>query len=338
MQLIRKIAFPISLLYALVVYIRNLCYDIGVFKSTSYNTPTICIGNLSIGGTGKTPMIEYVLRLLKNDYKTAVLSRGYRRKSKGFLLADKASTVADLGDEPFQIYSKFDGIIVAVDTDRRNAIANLEHKVHPDLIVLDDAFQHRKVKPKLSVLLTTFSNIYVKDWYLPTGDLRDTKSQAKRADIVVVTKCPANITENEKRNIIRLIKPKDHQQVLFSKLVYSDFVAGEQDKIPLSDIKERHFSLVTGIANSKPLIDFLKFNGNSFEHFKYPDHHNFSENDIKNFSKNELIITTEKDFTKLKRRCEHLYYLEVKHQFFDKGELHLREAIKNIMSDFLPSS
>lgn len=330
MQLLRKIAFPISLIYALVVYLRNLCYDTGIFKSTTFKTPTVCVGNLSVGGTGKTPMIEYILRLVKDDYKTAVLSRGYRRKTKGFLLANKLSKVEELGDEPFQIYSKFKEVALAVDGNRRNGIKNLENKVNPDLILLDDAFQHRKVKPSLSILLTTYSNLYVNDWYLPTGDLRDSKKEAQRAAIIAVTKCPANITETQKQNLIQLINPKEHQKVLFSKLVYNNYLVGLKGEIMLSVLKGKHFSLVTAIANPKPLVVYLKSIGNSFEHFEYPDHHFFNENDIARFSKNEFIITTEKDFTKLKGRgCKNLFYLEVKHEFFDTGNETIKEAIKS---------
>ncbi|WP_350291216.1 tetraacyldisaccharide 4'-kinase [uncultured Croceitalea sp.] len=339
MQLLRKIAFPISLIYALVVYLRNICYDTGIFKSTSFKTPTVCVGNLSVGGTGKTPMIEYILQLVKDNYKTAVLSRGYRRKTKGFLLANELSKVEELGDEPYQIYSKFKEVALAVDGNRRNGIKNLENKVNPDLILLDDAFQHRKVKPSLSILLTTYSNLYVKDWYLPTGDLRDSKKEAKRAAIIAVTKCPVDITETQKQNIIQSIDPMEHQKVLFSKLVYNDCLVGLEGEMMLSELKEKHFSLVTAIANPKPLIAYLESSVNSFEHFEYTDHHFFNENDIARFSKNEFIVTTEKDFTKLKGRgCKNLFYLVVKHEFFDDGRETIAEAIKNSILNSQPFS
>ncbi|WP_339338367.1 MULTISPECIES: tetraacyldisaccharide 4'-kinase [unclassified Croceitalea] len=339
MQLLRLMAFPISLVYALVVYLRNLLYDLGVFKSTSFKTPTICIGNLSVGGTGKTPMIEFILRLFQDDYKIAVLSRGYRRKTKGFLLADKNSTVKELGDEPFQIYSKFKGIFLAVDENRGHGISNLENLVKPDLILLDDAFQHRKVKPSFSILLTTYDNLYVNGWYLPTGDLRDSKMESKRADIIAITKCPENITKKQQQKVIIQIKPKEHQKVIFGKLVYSDFLVGENDKIPLSHIKGKYFSLVTGIANPEPLVLYLKSISDSFEHFSYKDHHFFNEDDIASFSKNELVITTEKDFTKLNGRCENLFYLEMKHEFQDDGKSIIKESIRSLMPDFpVPSS
>ena len=333
MQLLRKLAFPISLIYALVVYVRNLCFDIGIFKSTSFNTPTISIGNLSVGGTGKTPMIEYLIRLVVNDYKTAVLSRGYRRKTKGFLLASESSKVEELGDEPYQIYSKFNTVELAVDANRRNGIRNLENTVEPELILLDDAFQHRKVKPSVSILLTTYSNPYYEDWYLPTGDLRDSKKEAKRAKFIIVTKCPTEITPLEKKKVISSIKPKKHQKILFSRLAYSDSLVGVDKKIELKDLREECFSLVTGIANPEPLVDYLRMNNTVFEHFKYADHYFFTQDDISSFSKNKLIVTTEKDFTKLKGRCENVFYLEVKHEFFEDGESELKELIKTIMID-----
>ena len=164
MQVLRKLLFPISIIYGLIVFLRNRCYDLGVLKSKTYATKTICVGNLSVGGTGKTPMIECLVRLLQDNYSIAILSRGYKRKSKGFLLSDDKTNVEDLGDEPFQLKSKFRGVHVAVDADRRNGISQLEIMVKPDVILLDDAFQHRKVKPDYSILLTAYNNLYVDDW------------------------------------------------------------------------------------------------------------------------------------------------------------------------------
>ncbi len=331
MQLLRKIAFPFSLLYGLVVYLRNLCYDKGIFKSNSFKTPIVCIGNLSVGGTGKTPMIAFLLNIFKGDYKVAVLSRGYRRKTKGFLLATKNSTVAELGDEPFQLYSKYKNITLAVDANRSNGIKNLENLVKPELIFLDDAFQHRKVKPSIAILLTTFSKPYFNDCYLPTGDLRDSKKEAHRAALIIVTKCPDSITKRDKERIISLINPKKYQKVLFSKLAYDNHLIGVDKKIPLTDLDKKPFSLVTGIANPEPLVAYLKSIHLSFKHFEFPDHYFFKESDIAKFSKNEIIITTEKDFAKLKGIAKNVFYLGVKHDFFDDGELELRKAIKSIL-------
>ena len=334
MQILRKIAFPFSLLYFLVVYLRNLCYDFKFFKSNVFKTPTICIGNLSVGGTGKTPMIIYLIELLQHDYKIAVLSRGYKRKTKGFLLATENVTVQDLGDEPYQIYTKYTNISLAVDSDRSNGIKILERIVKPDLILLDDAFQHRKVRPSLSILLTTFSKPYYNDWYLPTGDLRDSIKESARAAIIIITKCPENSSKNEHDQIIKQIKPKAYQKVLFSKISYSNLLIGEDKEMTLIDLKEKDFSLVTGIANPKPLVDYLKSKNLTFKHYNYPDHYFFKENDFTKFSKHELIITTEKDYTKLKGKLDNIMYLEIKHTFLNNDELELKSTIVNVIKDY----
>lgn len=330
LQLLRKIAFPISLIYALVVYVRNFLFDVGVFLSKSYKIPTICVGNLSVGGTGKTPMTEYLLRVLSNR-KTAVLSRGYKRKSTGFYLAGSESTVLELGDEPYQIHQKFPEITVAVDADRRNGIEKLEGLVNPDVIILDDAFQHRRVKPTFSILLTTYHNLYVDDWYLPTGSLRDAKKQAKRADLIIVTKCPESLQENEKTKIIGKLRPKSHQKVLFARLKYQDFVTdGGEDNIQLSELKGKELALVTGIASPEPLVQYLKSRDINFEHFEFGDHHHFTDKEIEQFKGNEMILTTEKDFVRLKGRMDKLYYLEIAHSFSKEDERILKNAVEEL--------
>mgnify|MGYP003665053264 FL=1 len=307
LQLLRKIAFPISLIYALVVYVRNFLFDVGVFSSKSYKTTTICVGNLSVGGTGKTPMTEYLLRILSNR-KTAVLSRGYKRKSNGFYMGDSESTVLELGDEPYQIHQKFPEVTVAVDADRRNGIEKLESLLNPDIIVLDDAFQHRRVKPTLSILLTTYHNLYVNDWYLPTGNLRDAKKEAKRADLIIVTKCPNSIDLEDKNRVIGKLKPKSRQKVLFATLKYNDFVTdGGKDNIQLSQLKAKQLALVTGIASPKPLVEYLNSHGINFKHFKFGDHHHFTNKEIEQFEGYEMVLTTEKDFVRLKGRKSVLF-------------------------------
>ena len=327
LQLLRKIAFPFSLIYALVVFVRNFLYDVGFFRSTSYTTPTICVGNLSVGGTGKTPMIEYLVRLLKNR-KIAVLSRGYKRKSKGFLLAGSGSTVEDLGDEPFQIHKKFPEITVAVDADRRNGIAKLESLVRPDIILLDDAFQHRKVKPKFSILLTAHNNLFVDDWYLPTGDLRDSKLEAKRADIIIVTKCPYQLSQEEKKKISESIKPNPNQLLLFCSLEYDNLVKnGSGKNLELTALKDKNIALVTGIANPKLLVSHLGAMGLKFQHFEYGDHHYFSEQEIVQFQNFEIVLTTEKDYVRLEGKVENLYYLEIAHRFDEKDSKLLEQMI-----------
>lgn len=331
LQLLRKIAFPISLLYALVVYVRNFLFDVGVFSSKLYKTPTICVGNLSVGGTGKTPMTEYLLRIL-GDRNTAVLSRGYKRKSEGFFLANAQSSVLDLGDEPYQIHQKFPEVTVAVDADRRNGIEKLESMFDPEVIVLDDAFQHRKVKPSFSILLTTYHNLYVDDWYLPTGSLRDAKKEAKRADLIIVTKCPEGLREDERHAITARLKPNKHQNVLFASLQYNNFVTdGGKEKMPLVQLKNKQVALVTGIASPGPLVEYLKSVGLEFEHFEFGDHHHFTDKEIEQFKGYEMVLTTEKDFVRLKGRVGNLHFLEIAHSFSRKDETVLKSAVEGLL-------
>ncbi|WP_299435804.1 tetraacyldisaccharide 4'-kinase [uncultured Maribacter sp.] len=332
MQLLRKLLFPVSLLYALVVYARNWFYDIGIFKSKSYKTPIICIGNLSTGGTGKTPMIEILLRLFTQTYKIGVLSRGYGRKSKGFLLATKNSTVEELGDEPYQIYSKFPEITMVVDADRQNGIATMESKSTSDFILLDDGFQHRKVTPGFSILLTTYDKLYVDDWYLPTGNLRDSKKEAKRASIIIVTKCPDDLSNDEQNKIKKRLQRYPDQEVLFAYFGYNSILKGNFNTDSLEVLKNKKITLVTGIANPKPLEKYLSKQAVQFEHLKYTDHHFFTDSEIKLLQSKKCIITTEKDYVRLKDKVSNLSYIEVSHLFLNKGEDELTKQIEYYLS------
>lgn len=301
MNLIRNIVFPFVPVYYAVTSLRNTMYDLGIKKSTSYDFPVICVGNLSVGGTGKTPMIEYLIKLLKDDNKVATLSRGYKRKTKGFQLADEFSSAESLGDEPFQFYNKFKKkVLVAVDADRTNGIKQLKQlKNSPDVILLDDAFQHRKVKAGFNILLTTYNNPYFSDFVLPIGNLREPRSGAKRANIIVVTKCPETISVIEKQLFLEKISPETNQHVFFSSISYSEDVISEENKKRINALT--NFTLVTGIANANPLVNFLKQKKLQFEHLNFKDHHEFSEQDISVLETKELIVTTEKDFMRLKQ-------------------------------------
>ena len=315
MKFIRIILFPFVPIYFLVTWFRNLAYDKGWFKSVSYDFPVICVGNLSAGGTGKTPMVEYLIRLLKDETNLATLSRGYGRKTKGFLLAENNITATELGDEPFQFYHKFkDEITVAVDEDRQHGIATLRAlKTKPEVVILDDAFQHRKVKAGYNILLTTYNNLYVDDFVLPTGNLREPKKGAKRANIIVVTKCPEFLSQNDKEAIVLKLKPKVYQHVFFSHISYNDSVLNETQKVGLKALKS--FTLVTGIANAKPLVNYLKSQQLDFNHIEFKDHHNFTADDVKKLSKLERIVTTEKDYMRLKNEAVlkgKLYFLPIK--------------------------
>lgn len=312
MKLLRKILFPVVPIYFLVTWLRNKLYDWGVKQSTSYSLPVICVGNLSVGGTGKTPMIEYLIRLLKDDNRVAILSRGYKRKTEGYQLADANANAESIGDEPFQFYSKFkNDVLVAVDSDRRNGIENLSKK-QPNIILLDDAFQHRKVKAGLNILLTTYDNPYFKDIVLPTGNLREPRLGANRAHVVVVTKCPESISASEKADIIKRIASKPHQEVFFSSIAYSDTLFSAEKEKSLEDLES--FTLVTGVANAKPLVNFLKEKELNFKHLNFKDHHDFTKADIASLEKKDLIVTTEKDYMRLKQYdalSKKLFYLPI---------------------------
>jgi tetraacyldisaccharide 4'-kinase len=293
---------------------RNKLYDLDIKKPISYDFPVICVGNLSVGGTGKTPMIEYLINLLKDDYSIATLSRGYKRKSEGFQLGNEDATAEILGDEPFQFYNKFkNDIQVAVDADRNKGIQKLrclENK--PDVILLDDAFQHRKVKAGFNILLTTYNNPYFEDFVLPTGNLREPKSGAKRANIIIVTKCPKDLSEVDKKAIIKKIEPKNYQHVFFSSIAYSNEVFSNDTSKKFEGLQ--NFTLVTGIANANPLVNFLNDKHLNFEHLNFKDHHEFSQQDIIQLEKKQLIITTEKDFMRLKQYeslKDKLFYLPI---------------------------
>lgn len=332
MQVLRKLLFPISLVYALIVFLRNRLYDVGIFPSRSFETKTLCVGNLSVGGTGKTPMIELLVDMLINRHRIAILSRGYKRKTTGFLLANEQSSVQDLGDEPFQLKSKFPAVPVAVDANRSNGITQLQTIYKPDVILLDDAFQHRKVKPDFSILLTAYDNLYSDDWYLPTGDLRDGKIEAKRADIIVVTKCPDSLSLQERNEIKGKLSPKKDQKLVFSFLSYNNILKGNSTVTSLKELKEANITLVTGIANPEPLVGFLKAEGLSFKHLRFKDHHFFSEKELAMLQKEEYILTTEKDYVRLKNELTQLQYIEVKHQFIDDGKEILNQALEHFMT------
>ena len=330
MQFLRKIAFPISLIYALVVYIRNYLFDHGLLSSRAFETPVICVGNLSIGGTGKTPMIELLIELLKGR-SIAVLSRGYRRKTSGFIVLTSDSTVAEVGDEPLQISRKYPEIQFAVDEDRQRGISNLQHRFNPDLILLDDGFQHRKVRPSFSILLTAYDKLYTDDWYLPTGNLRDGKKQAGRAAVILVTKCPTTISEKEQLRIIGKIAPSPSQTVLFSCLEYNDQISGFKAGTPLTALNDAEVTLVTGIADPKPLVDYLEGIGMQFEHLAFKDHHFFSRKEIALLNARPSVLTTEKDYVRAKNEIHNLSYIGVRHKLLGNGREVLMEKLAGVL-------
>ena len=324
MNLLRKILFPFAVLYGFITSIRNFLFDKGMLKSHSFDVPVIAVGNLSVGGTGKTPQIEYLIRLLSPNYKVATLSRGYKRQSKGFVLADSTSNAEILGDEPFQFYTKFKNIQVAVDADRKNGIEQLLYQQErPDVILLDDAFQHRKVKAGFYILLTSYGDLFCDDYMLPTGNLRESRSGAKRADIIVVTKCPANLSLDEQNEIKSKLQLNSDQELYFSYIDYDDSVYSEDKVLKVSEIENVDKLLLAGIAKPEPFFGYLQ--DENVECLTYPDHHHFTEKElleINNKSKNKIIITTEKDFVRLKGSIpkEQLFYLPIRSTFLSVSE------------------
>lgn len=312
--MIKKIFFSIiSFPFLLVTSIRNFLYHIGLFKSFAFSIPIISIGNLVLGGSGKTPTTEYLIRLLSDEYKVAVLSRGYGRKSNGFIIADSNSNPSIIGDEPMQYYRKFKNIIMCVDSNRVRAINKLiNSNLNLEVILLDDAYQHRKVKPKISILLTEYSRLYSEDYVFPLGNLRESRGSANRADIIIVTKCDKNLNKNDKINITKKLNLNKEQRIYFSYIEYSNIVYSKEEKKLLDEFKNKNFTLVTGVADSSHMVNYLKNNGYNFNHVSFKDHHNYLQSDIMALNTNELIITTEKDYVKLCNRIQSkLFYLPI---------------------------
>ena len=325
MKSLRFLLFPFGILYRIITSVRNLFYDNGIFKSYVAPIPVIIVGNLSVGGTGKSPQIEYLIRLLSKDKKIATLSRGYKRKSKGFVLANQNTKVEDLGDEPFQFFSKFKNIYVAVDADRTNGIQQLlQLKNPPEVILLDDAYQHRKVKAQTYILLTTYNDLYCDDFVLPVGNLRESRNGAKRADFVIVTKCPTTLSDTEKQKIKTKLNLNPKQKLFFSAIGYDNFVFSKENQITVSEIRQNPKVILAGIAKPEPFFNYLKNESDLL--LKYPDHHNFSDKEIEEIkakAQNKSIITTEKDYMRIKDKFDNnqLFYLPIQTKFLSDSEI-----------------
>ena len=305
---------PFALIYGIVTGIRNWLFDQDILPSTSFNIPTISVGNLAVGGTGKTPHTEYLLSALQSQWKTAVLSRGYKRKTKGFKLADNNSTSRTLGDEPFQIYKKFPNVTVSVDEKRVHGVKKLQ-EIIPDLqlVVLDDAFQHRYIEAGLSILLTDFSNLYSRDMLLPAGHLREWRSGSKRANIIVITKCPRDMKPIEMRIYETELNPETNQSLFFSCFVYDELIPVFPESVKQSwtfqKIKEANASvlLVAGIVSPEPILEQLANYTNNVHTLFFEDHHAFLPKDFNLINKRfeaissteKIILVTEKDAARL---------------------------------------
>ena len=309
--------YPLSLIYNLYTSFRNFLFDLGIIDSIEYKIPTIGIGNLSTGGTGKSIVVDYIIGKFKNKNKITTLSRGYNRNTKGFIQASNMSTAYEIGDEPFQFYSKHPEINVVVCEDRRKGMnIILKNLPDTDLCIWDDVFQHRFVKPGLMILTTTFQYPFYKDEILPVGNLRENISSAKRADMIVVTKCPDNLSQKDKLSFLESLNPNDNQKVFFSSLTYMQKIKSDSEEVDIDVLEDVDFILVTGIAESSYLVNFLKNKALKFKHLKYSDHYNFNKSSIDKItglSLNKIILTTEKDFGRLRPKINNrdIYYIEV---------------------------
>ncbi len=341
----RVLLLPFALLYGLIIIIRNWLYDKEYLQSAEFNFPIICVGNLAVGGTGKSPMVEYLLELLHHEFSIATLSRGYKRKTKGYALANEHITALDIGDEPMQFFLKYPNVSVAVGEERIVAIPQiLQDNPSLQAIILDDAFQHREVRAGFNIVLTEFNNLYSNDFFLPTGDLRDEWRSAKRSQVLIVTKCPSDINEEKKKKIIYSLHPTNTQQVFFTAIEYGTpyHIIHKQDLWILTPSVE--VLLICGIANPKPLKEYLHQTTYTYYQKAFNDHHIFTIDDLNEIkeifqnipAKNKIILTTEKDavrLTKFNEELENLplYVLPIKSKFlFNEGEQFNRTVISFI--------
>ena len=309
--------YPLSLIYGLITAIRNWLFDIELLKSTSFAVPVISVGNLAVGGTGKTPHTELIIGELANEWRVAVLSRGYKRKTRGFVLADESASSMTIGDEPFQIKQKFPLVTVAVCEKRVVGVKKLlALQPAPGLIVLDDAFQHRYVQAGFSILLTDYSNLYTRDYVMPAGRLREWKSGSKRANMVVVTKCPPELTAISMRLIERELNLRDNQLLFFSTYAYDAIqpVFSENVKEPsaVEDLADTSVLLVAGIVSPQAIVDYLAGYSGYVDSMFFPDHYTFEKKDYDTIvsrlsamkMKKKLLLVTEKDAARMKSSPE----------------------------------
>ena len=344
MKILKLLLFPFAALYNLVTSVRNYLYDIGHKPSFEFDIPVIAVGNLSVGGSGKTPMVEYLIELLKNQYGVATLSRGYKRDTKGYRLAQEDDTAKTIGDEPFQLFKKFGKEIkVVVGEDRVFAIPHiLQECPGTQVILLDDALQHRSVKPQLSILVTEYSNPFYKDFVLPFGRLREARTGAHRSDVIVVTKCSYDLSAEVERTMSRSIQHyAGVKPVFFSAIQY-----GEPQSLGNGLAFSNNIVLVSGIANGHALKEYCSLNLNIIKHFDFPDHHRYLENDlleIENFCEIQScpysIVTTEKDMVKLIEPAfrpftlrSPWYYMPIKHVFLQNGLKFDELVLKSILN------
>jgi tetraacyldisaccharide 4'-kinase len=323
---------PASLLYGMGTGIRNIMFNTRLKNSSQPSQPTIGVGNLSVGGTGKSPFVIYLANLLAKKHRTGVLSRGYGRKTKGYMVVNYDSFFKTVGDEAMQLFQRFKNkIVIAVCEDRVFGAQKLIKDMDLEVLILDDAYQHRYITPGLNILLTQYGDPYFKDFILPAGDLRETRFGARRADIIVVTKCPEDISPEKKEYFLARIKPKKHQHVFFASIDYDENIyrSDIDSEIPINNLHYYDILVVTGIANPKPLLQEIKKYAKKIKHLQFADHRDFSESDLQSIQKEykklgeyKLILTTEKDFSRLKFfefMREKLYYWPINVEIDDEN-------------------
>jgi len=341
-KVLRYILFPFALVYGGIVFLRNKLFDFNILKSSRFDVKTILVGNLSAGGTGKTPHIEYLVKILNRNKKLATLSRGYGRKTHGFILANENSTAKDIGDEPLQFFNKFSQVKVAVSAKRVDGVIELMSlSDSPEVILLDDAFQHRQLKAGLSILLMDFNAPFYRDFMLPTGNLREFSFGKKRADIIIVTKCPADLS-GEEQELVRSKISACSIPVFFSNIVYGkpELLFGSAT---VEFDKAKRIVLVTGIANSNPLLDYITTFRKEITHLNYPDHHSFSKKEVDRMKHeclkqpDSVILTTEKDAMRLREfdSLEELplFYLPIEVKLLDNENKFLQLIYNYVKND-----
>jgi tetraacyldisaccharide 4'-kinase len=345
MEAFRFLLFPLALLYGLITKVRNLLFDFKILPSEKFNIPIISVGNLIAGGSGKTPMVEYLIRLLDANSNIAILSRGYKRKSRGYKLAGENESVQTIGDEPLQYHQKFPDIKVAVCESRRKGIRNLiNDAAELDTIILDDAFQHRYVKPKISILVTDYFNLFTHDKMLPYGRLREYISGRKRADIIVVSKTPRIFSPIVRKQLLEEIKPFAGQQVYFSFINYLPFEPVYKNKCEYKPEVDNVYSIImlSGIGNPGPMQEYLRRKCTDLELMEFSDHHLFSAKELqllkerfKNLpTKRKIIVTTEKDAKRLQsQEAEEIlgdlpiYFTPINFEFHPVDKIQLDDAV-----------
>lgn len=345
----RIFLLPLALLYWLAIAIRNWFYDRQWLRTATFGMPLITVGNLAIGGTGKSPLIEYLVALLRPHFKVATLSRGYRRRTRGYALAQPGATALDIGDEPLALHRKFPDVPVAVGEERLLAIPELLHDC-PDtqVILLDDAFQHRSIEAGMSILLTEYANLFTRDFYLPTGDLRDLKRRYKEASIVIVTKCPPDLSESQRSAIEKEIALLPHQHLFFTAYAYGT-PYHLLTKEPQALSEDQEVLLVTGISNPRPLKQYIEQRTASYHLLAYRDHHIFTIQDLRDIvdayqgmdARSRLILTTEKDAVRLEKFDTAIaplpwYVIPIGHRFLFNDQQRFDRLVIDFIKDFKP--